>query len=71
MNHLDGGKIRGDHTTVIDAAYDFLKGRALKMECVSGVSLGQIKKAKCGRPAAKFTPGDTCVRAAIRSASSV
>jgi hypothetical protein len=71
MKHLAGGKIRGKHTSATDTAHEFLN-RALKLDCVAGVSLGEIKTANGGRAvSATFRPDQTRVVAKICSASSV
>ena len=65
-NHLQGGKFTDSHTTVIDAA----RGPAIaaeKLDCVTKVSLGFIKKLPNGAVSIKFTDeGDACLLAKIR-----
>lgn len=64
--HLQGGKFTASHTTVIDAA----RGPAVaaeRLECVSKVSLGLIKKLPNGATGIKFSDeGETCLLVKVR-----
>lgn len=70
-SHLQGGKFTASHTTVIDAARAPAVA-AEKLDCVTKVSLGLIKKLPVGVPAIKFTDeSDTCLLAKIRGTASL
>lgn len=71
MKHMQGGKIRGSHTSVTDTVYNFLTRHVLTQSHVTGVSLGAITKAGGGKLNAKFVPEPTRIRATIRSSNSV
>lgn len=65
-SHLQGGKFTASHTTVIDAARAPAVA-AERLDCVSKVSLGLIKKLPNGTPSIKFSDeGETCLLAKIR-----
>jgi hypothetical protein len=68
-DHLQGGKFTASHTTVISAAKEPALAAA-KLDCVSKISLGLIKKLPNGAPSIKFTDeGETCLLAKIRGVS--
>ncbi|MDX1934822.1 MAG: hypothetical protein SFU56_19665 [Capsulimonadales bacterium] len=67
--HLQGGKFTASHTTVIDAAREPALA-ASKLDCVSKISLGLIKKLPNGEPTIKFADeGEACLLAKIRGVS--
>lgn len=68
-DHLQGGKFTASHTTVISAAKEPALAAA-KLDSVSKISLGLIKKLPNGAPSIKFTDeGETCLLAKIRGVS--
>jgi hypothetical protein len=65
-NHLQGGKFTASHTTVIDAAREPVIA-AEKLDCVTKISLGHIKKLPNGPISIKFMDeGEGCLLAKIR-----
>ncbi len=70
-NHLQGGKFTASHTTVIDVAREPLLA-AEKLDCVSKISLGLIKRLPNGTASIKFTDeGTTCLLVKIRGTASL
>lgn len=65
-NHLQGGKFTASHTTVIDAAREPALA-ASRLDCVTKVSLGLIKKLPNGEPSLKFIEeGEGCLLVKVR-----
>jgi len=65
-NHLQGGKFTAGHTTVIDTAREPALA-AEKLDCVTKVSLGIIKKLPNGPVSVKYSDeSETCLLAKIR-----
>jgi hypothetical protein len=71
-NHISGGKVTGNHTTIIDAVASIIK-EIEKMTEVTKISLGFITpglKAAGGNIAVKITDDDNCILLTIKGNTS-